>query len=248
MQREIGAISYAAELVRADIKPEAHCLSMVMFSPDVDSCRPLCDSVWAYLHTFPHRGPTYGGRNKAGELKSGICAHEVKRELDMNEGSEQWGDYLQSGDADFAQPPTRSIAAGVHMWAGAAVSATRKLITTAMISTTDAEVHAASGNIMLGTWIQDYLEAIGYPQTRATIVFADNMPTVQLGNGSSPTRSRHIARRIAYCADKVRDERFIFKHVKDENNPADYLTKWVPPKKFRASINYIFNLENALKK
>ena len=82
----------------------------------------------------------------------------------------------------------------------------------------------------------------------ATVVFADNMPTVQLGNGSSPTRSRHIARRIAYCADKVRDERFIFKHVKDENNPADYLTKWVPPKKFRASINYIFNLENALKK
>ena len=74
------------------------------------------------------------------------------------------------------------------------------------------------------------------------------MPTVQLGNGSSPTRSRHIAKRIAYCADKVQKGEFLFKHVKDENNPADFLTKWVSPKKYRASVRYIFNTDAAIVK
>ena len=248
LQCEIGAVQYLAHTVRADILPYAWKLSTVMSAPDHESCRPLLDSIWKYLHAFPNRGPTYGGTDENGKPITGLSVNMVKSDLDMNEGCENFGEYLMAGDADLAQPPQKCKAAGVHMWAKAAISVNLNSINAIMVSSTDAEVHAACSNLMLGSWIREYLAAAGYPEIKPTLTFADNMPTVQLGNGSSPTRSRHIAKRIAYCADKVQKGEFLFKHVKDENNPADFLTKWVNPKKFRASIRYIFNTDAAIVK
>ena len=71
-------------------------------------------------------------------------------------------------------------------------------------------------------------------------------PTVKLCNGASPTRSRHIARRVAYCADKARDGDFTFKHCNDEDNPADFLTKWLAVAKAEESIEYATNAKNAV--
>ena len=36
-------------------------------------------------------------------------------------------------------------------------------------------------------------------------------------------------------------------HVRDENHPADFLTKWLPAKKFKLSMAYATNSNNAVK-
>ena len=36
-------------------------------------------------------------------------------------------------------------------------------------------------------------------------------------------------------------------HVKDVNNPADFLTKWLGAKKFKQSLAYATNSRNAVK-
>ena len=36
-------------------------------------------------------------------------------------------------------------------------------------------------------------------------------------------------------------------HVKDENNPADFLTKWMSAKKFKLSLAYASNSHNVVK-
>ena len=36
-------------------------------------------------------------------------------------------------------------------------------------------------------------------------------------------------------------------HVRDENNPADFLTKWMSAKKFKLSLAYASNSCNAVK-
>ena len=85
-------------------------------------------------------------------------------------------------------------------------------------------------------------------QLGPTRTFGDNMPSVQMSNGGSVTRARHIARRVHIINEYVRDGEFVFQHVTDVNNPADFLGKWVPPKKFRATVKFIFNLDNAVNK
>jgi hypothetical protein len=69
-------------------------------------------------------------------------------------------------------------------------------------------------------------------------IFGDNFASVRMANGSSVAR--------AIINEHVRDGEFVFQHVSDPNNPADFLGKWVPPKKFRATVKYIFNLDNTI--
>ena len=90
--------------------------------------------------------------------------------------------------------------------------------------------------------------AVAAHSQRPTRIFGDNMPSVQMSNGGSVTRARHIARRVHIINEYVRDGEFVFQHVTDVNNPADFLGKWVPPKKFRATVKFIFNLDNAVNK
>ncbi|KAL1499518.1 hypothetical protein AB1Y20_011721 [Prymnesium parvum] len=55
--------------------------------------------------------------------------------------------------------------------------------------------------------------------------------------GSS--RSKHLLRRYFVLMQRIQAGEIKVVHVKDVANPADFLTKWVPAKKLRASVAYV---------
>ena len=241
LRKEIGALSYAAECIRYDVKPDSHALSRIAHAPEPATARKYLNAIWFYLLCTKNAGPTYDGKL---ELANSLSLHETKVPMSLDGAAD--GEYTIAVDASHPDPPDKGIAGAIHMLGGAAIGIGCNLIHPVMTSTTDGEIHAGSANVMTGCWVRDLHEALGIAQLGATRVFSDNMPQVQLGNGASPTRSRHISRRIAYCAEKVRQKKFLFQHIPDAENVSDFMTKWVSPKKVRKSIAYMFNRAKAV--
>ena len=66
-----------------------------------------------------------------------------------------------------------------------------------------------------------------------------------IANGTgSVTRARHALRRYMILQDRVREGIVVLGHVPDEENPADFLTKFVSAKKLEASVAYLTNSNN----
>ncbi|KAL1518486.1 hypothetical protein AB1Y20_002777 [Prymnesium parvum] len=61
---------------------------------------------------------------------------------------------------------------------------------------------------------------------------------VAMRQGAS-NRSKHLLRRYWVLMQRVQAGEVRVVHVRDEANPADFLTKWVPAKKLRTSIAYV---------
>jgi hypothetical protein len=55
----------------------------------------------------------------------------------------------------------------------------------------------------------------------------------------TPNRSRHLLRRYYTLMQRIQSGRINVVHVPDTENPSDFLTKWVPSKKLRASLSYV---------
>ena len=57
----------------------------------------------------------------------------------------------------------------------------------------------------------------------------DTTVTAAQSGVGCPTRSRHFLRRYFALRQRMESEEIVLKHVKDENQPADFLTKWITP-------------------
>ena len=58
------------------------------------------------------------------------------------------------------------------------------------------------------------------------------------------SRSRHFLRRYYAFLQRVKAGEVAIGHVPDSDNPADFLTKWLPAPKFNRSIEYVTNQRN----
>ena len=82
--------------------------------------------------------------------------------------------------------------------------------------------------------------ALGDPKSAPTQLATDNKANMLVATkrGSS-TRSKHLLRRYWALQQRVADGECNIYHVPTEENPADFLTKFVPLKKVRRSVKYI---------
>ena len=71
-------------------------------------------------------------------------------------------------------------------------------------------------------------------------------PQASSGNAAA-NRTRHCQRRFLVVRQRVIEGAITLEHVKDEDNPADFLTKWLNAKKFKLSVAYATNSANAVK-
>ena len=90
------------------------------------------------------------------------------------------------------------------------------------------------------SYAREVARAIGDPQQTPTRIYSDNDAHVKVAmkKGSS-ARSKHLLRRYYVLMQRVKNEEVTIVHVPDAENPADFLTKFVPAKKFRASMRYV---------
>ncbi|KAL1529669.1 hypothetical protein AB1Y20_000610 [Prymnesium parvum] len=83
--------------------------------------------------------------------------------------------------------------------------------------------------------------ALGVADEAAVPIGTDNVANrqVTMRQGAS-SRSKHLLRRYYVLLQRVQaGEQVRVVHVKDDLNPADFLTKWVSAKKLRASVAYV---------
>jgi hypothetical protein len=87
-----------------------------------------------------------------------------------------------------------------------------------------------------------FLESVGFPQKKATVVYEDNMSAINLAKAPAITRkSRHIHIRHHFIRDCVQSGAITIEHLATERMLADFLTKPFGPKKFTQFRDRMFN-------
>ena len=89
-------------------------------------------------------------------------------------------------------------------------------------------------------YAREVARAIGDPQSGPTMLGSDNLANVQVAmRQGAANRSKHMLRRYYTLMRRINSGVISVVHVKDEHNPADFLTKWLPKAKLSQSISYI---------
>ena len=95
---------------------------------------------------------------------------------------------------------------------------------------------------------RDTMVDLGYPPETPAFLGTDNKANMLVANETgAATRARHALRRYMVLQDRVRRGVAKLGYVPDEENPADYLTKFVPASKLERSIAYLTNSVNAVR-
>ena len=88
-------------------------------------------------------------------------------------------------------------------------------------------------------YARNFLKAMGEVFHRPTRVLTDSLSgALVLNSSKSVGRSRAFLWRCAVVIELCQQGVIEIVHVDDEQNPADYLTKWVPQTKVRRSARY----------
>ena len=94
---------------------------------------------------------------------------------------------------------------------------------------------------------REILRAIGHAPTTPTFVGTDNAANALIASGRAiPSRSRHCLRRYLTFLQRVKQGAVQIGHVRDTENPSDFLTKFVSKEKVAASVKFATNHPNAV--
>ena len=149
------------------------------------------------------------------------------------------GDLEATADATWGGHDVYSI---LFTYYGGAVLHTTKKIHLIIDSSTEAEAIATSKAGESVGWAREVLRAMGVPPMGPTFVGTDNLANGLVASGTStPSRLRHCVRRYLTFLQRVKAGDCEIGHVPDVENPADFLTKFVPKAKFERSNDYATN-------
>ena len=158
------------------------------------------------------------------------------------EGSKNFG-ILGYIDASFGVHKDMKSHSGVIIGIGKgpiyAKSSTQKINTT---SSTESELVALSDSTGYVIWMRNFLIEQGYEIGEATI-YQDNQSTIAMvKNGkSNSNRTRHIAIRFFFVADRVRSKEIKIEYMQTGEMLADILTKPLQGKLFTKLRNELLN-------
>ena len=216
-----------------------HRLSCVAAYPtpeaDIIARALLCDA-----YDRRHVGITYGGGGLCGEPR---LTGSINAEFKMADGApnelEATADSTWSGDNVYAVLLT---------YGGGAVVHTAKLMHLIVDSSMESEAVATAKAGEAVTYVREILRALGVPPMGPTFVGTDNKANALLASGRSlPSRSRHCLRRYQAFLERKDRGTVDIGHVRDEENPADFMTKYVPKAKYEASYKYATNAHNSVR-
>jgi hypothetical protein len=88
---------------------------------------------------------------------------------------------------------------------------------------------------------------LGCPPVGPTFIGTDNRANLLIATGAGQSsRMKHALRRYMVLQQAIRDGHVSMGHIPDEENPSDFLTKYLHAKKFAASIEYCTNARNVV--
>ena len=176
----------------------------------------------------------------------------VKRVLRYLKGTANFGlvlggpgdkiDLVGWTDSDWAQDVVtrRSIGGFVFDIAGGSISWSSKKQPTVALSSVEAEYMAASNATKEAIWLRVLLNDLGYKQTTATTIHADNMGCIALShNPVSHSRAKHIDIRHHFIRERVANKEIDLCFCSTKDMLADIFTKALPREafeRFRAAL------------
>ena len=136
----------------------------------------------------------------------------------------------------------RNVFALLLTFNGGAVLHTAKNMHLIVDSSTEAEAVATGKAGEAVSYAREILRGMGIPAAGPTFVGTDNKANALIASGRSlPTRLRHCLRRYVSFLARVKLGECDVGHVYDDENPADFMTKFVHKAKAEASIEYATN-------
>ena len=134
-------------------------------------------------------------------------------------------------DADHAGCPitSRSTTGAVYKVNGTAVHWTSKRQTTAMKSSTDAEMFGAAAATTEIMWLRDLLTSLECPQLNPMELHSDNSGVIINSNTATNRRSKHMNVKFAVVRDAKYQRKIKVVKCKSSENIANGLTKPVGP-------------------
>ena len=132
--------------------------------------------------------------------------------------------YEAYSDADWQV--AHSTTGTCHCVGGRVVHASSKRQQSISISTTEAEIMAASLAATEIVFMRGLLAEMGYDMSQPTVLWVDNQGAVEITKRrESLARSRHIERRYLKMQEWVAEGKIAVKYVKTDENRADMFTK-----------------------
>ena len=132
--------------------------------------------------------------------------------------------YEAYSDADWQV--AHSTTGTCHCIGGRVVHASSKRQQSISISTTEAEIMAASLAATEIIFMRSLLAEMGHDMSQPTVLWVDNMGAVEITKRrESLARSRHIERRYLKMQEWVAEGKIQVKYIKTDENRADMFTK-----------------------
>ena len=83
--------------------------------------------------------------------------------------------------------------------------------------------------------------------TEPSLLTTDNTANLRVADGeSSASRTRHLLRQYIIIQQRCADGEIAVRYVESDENPSDFLTKWVSATRFAAAEEYATNARNAV--
>ncbi|UYV62468.1 hypothetical protein LAZ67_2000715 [Cordylochernes scorpioides] len=181
----------------------------------------------------------------------------VKRIFKYIVGTTEYGIMYQKGhkvgvlesfsDADFAgDPETRRSTSGVVCKrAGGAISWLSQKQRSVSLSTTEAELVAASNTAKEVIWLNRLFSVIS-PLKEQPIIKVDNASTIKLiKNPEFHKRTKHIEVRHYFVREKYQEGIFNVEHISGKDQVADIMTKGLPMPRFQM-LRYLLEITDSV--
>ena len=209
----VAAMNYAAQVCRPDVAVTVGLLSRALEKPSAE----LLDAAkraLRYLVTYKHLG------------------------LRWTVG----GDTVLSGSSDSDWSVVKSTSGYIFLLAQAAIAYISKKQVSIALSSTEAEIMAASLAALEAIFLRGILAEMRCAQDKPTVIGVDNQGAVALArNYVSNSRTKHIERRHLKIRELVEEFRVRPEFVPTDENPADLFTKPLGRPKFEKFRRLIMN-------
>jgi hypothetical protein len=201
----IGALAYVANCTRPDIAYAVSQLARFLAAP-TEAHWAGATRILRYLKGTRELSLTYGAGGALGPRST----------------------LVGYSDANYARDPefAKSVSGCAFFLNGGAVSWFSKQQPVVALSSTESEYIALAAAASLATSLRNLLADIGCPQLAASLIHADNQPSIHIAtNPVTSSRSRHINARFHFIRQCVSNGSVVLKYLQTDAMIADCLTK-----------------------